>query len=725
MNNHFYNLKQQFLETWPRKRLQEMTLEEYTNLEKDSFCYWVEQKTIDLGSVRGGNAFKFGVYKKGSNSKTKKVNNRDSDGVYAWHTKYGSTAQEAFQSVKGSIIQIAEYAERNALKFIELIDLGDVYKWKIAFLYSDYKIINIFSHNILKECAYKLGYNSDETNYEELHKYIISKKGKKDFYEFSKEIWLNYREESTSETVEPQITAKSISIKGNIYNTIDDDVPPKLDVEILSKNFADLLLNMQDSPGQMLGVFGQWGRGKTYFINQVLKVLQLKHNKKASSDNRGNQFYHLKFHAWKYQDTEGVWAYLYQQINELYLTHKNDESLKSGNSFQRNICYPLTSKLNEKWLLLKLNFERNGVYGLIFFSILLIATGTISIAYPNFFKNITLLKSLLSGVLVFQSFKFFNDLWKLGDKGKRLVKKYTHKPSFNKLLGVQAEIQEELKHVLNAWMPIKHNAENPEKRLLLFVDDIDRCKEERLIQVIDALRVMLEDEEIMKRVIIVTAVDEDILERAIQWKYKNFIKSEKERESSLVKEYMDKLFIACIKLPALYLREKEQMIDNYAAKIGLEIIKEEEQVITEIEDTSSLEVNQENNTARTSVQGEENQDLPEKINYIIKQEELKLLKQFSLDLEGEVTPRQLRIFMYRYLLARNIGQSFNDNASLNIKWCTYVMDQIVKFRNQDLSDNNTSDSDKNSVVNEVKNISDISEKLKSSTQKIIDIVAPY
>ncbi|PHN99291.1 hypothetical protein CSC82_34795 [Rhodobacteraceae bacterium 4F10] len=646
MNNYFYELKKDFLNTWPRERLQKMTLEEYTNLDKDSFCYWVEQKTNDLGSIKGGSSFKFGVYKKGNNNKTEKTNNRDSDGEYAWHTKYGDTAQEAFETIRGYIIQIAGYAERNVLEYIQLIDLGNAYKWKIAFLYSNYNIINIFNHDALRSCAHSLGYSSEDTSYKELHKYILSKKGGLDFYDFSTELWKNIKGTVTASS-EHQNIDQTPSITGHTYSTIDDDVPPKLDVDILSNHFADLLLNMQDNPGQMLGVFGQWGRGKTYFMNQVLNSLELKHNEEASSDKIKNQFYFLKFHAWKYQDTEGVWAYLYQQITELYLTHKNNEDLKSGNNFQRKIWHPITSKLNETKLLLKLNIEKNGVFKLIFFLALIVVTIIISFYNPSFFKNITLINSFLAGLLIVQSFMFFIDLWKLGDKGKRLIKKYTDKPNFNKLLGVQAEIQEELKHVLNVWMNIKHDEKKPKKRLLLFVDDIDRCKEDRLIQVIDALRVMLEDKEIMKRVIIVAAVDEDILERAIQWKYKNFIDSE--RKSSLIKEYMDKLFIACIKLPALYTKEKEQMIDNYAAKIGIEIIKDEKQVQTSVieenQKTEKLENNIKDNQEKEELDSFEN----EKPNYVIKKEELKLLQQYAKDLEGNVTPRQLRIFMYRYL----------------------------------------------------------------------------
>jgi 5-methylcytosine-specific restriction protein B len=52
MNNQkLYDLKDSFLKEWPLERLKTMTLEEYTNLDKTSFCYWIEHITRDLGSV--------------------------------------------------------------------------------------------------------------------------------------------------------------------------------------------------------------------------------------------------------------------------------------------------------------------------------------------------------------------------------------------------------------------------------------------------------------------------------------------------------------------------------------------------------------------------------------------------------------------------------------------------------------------------------------------------
>ena len=41
-NAELYKLKEDFLKEWPIDRLKTMTIEEYTNLEKTSFCYSLE-----------------------------------------------------------------------------------------------------------------------------------------------------------------------------------------------------------------------------------------------------------------------------------------------------------------------------------------------------------------------------------------------------------------------------------------------------------------------------------------------------------------------------------------------------------------------------------------------------------------------------------------------------------------------------------------------------------
>lgn len=190
MNESLYQLKEDFLAEWPLSRIQEMSLDEYTNLDKTSFCYWLEAKTNDLGSIWGGSAYKFGIYKRRDISTTITVDNRITDGEYAWFQKYGTTKEEAFQTVKDIILSIIKNIQNNTLEKIDSIDLGDAYKWKIAFLYGNFNVVNIFKNESLLEAAISMGYKENNKNYAALNHFILSKKeAKQDYFEFTAELW--------------------------------------------------------------------------------------------------------------------------------------------------------------------------------------------------------------------------------------------------------------------------------------------------------------------------------------------------------------------------------------------------------------------------------------------------------------------------------------------------------------------------------------------------------
>ena len=189
-NQKLYDIKSNFLKEWPLSRIQNMTLEEYTNLEKTSFCYWLEAITSHVGSIWGGSAYKFGIYKRRDTSTTITVDNRITDGEYAWFHKYGKTRDEAFQTVKQIIIKIINNSLENKFEEIDSIDLGDAYKWKIAFLYGDFNLINIFKNESLFEAALSLGYKRNDKSYSILNRFILSKKNKgQEFFEFTQELW--------------------------------------------------------------------------------------------------------------------------------------------------------------------------------------------------------------------------------------------------------------------------------------------------------------------------------------------------------------------------------------------------------------------------------------------------------------------------------------------------------------------------------------------------------
>jgi len=187
-----YKLLEDFLQTWPIERLRSMTLEEYTNLNRqDSFCYWLEQRTNELGGITGGSSFKFGIYKRNNTDNEITISNALTDGEYAWFQKYGDSKEEAFHNVRNIIVQIAEFATNKEFDNIEEIDFGESTKWKIAFLYSEFQLINTFSKDMV--CSIldflNIEYSKDESRFSLSQKILSQKKEDEDFFEFGSKFW--------------------------------------------------------------------------------------------------------------------------------------------------------------------------------------------------------------------------------------------------------------------------------------------------------------------------------------------------------------------------------------------------------------------------------------------------------------------------------------------------------------------------------------------------------
>ena len=197
-NENLHKLKEDFLAYWPIERLELMTLEEYTDTNREnSFCYWLEHITRDLGSIVGGSSYKFGIYKRTSQSEVKEESNRTTDGEYAWFKKYGEESKEvAFETVKTIIIKIAKAAQNNTLPVIDDVDLGNAYKWKIAFLYGDYNCLNMFKLDALRIIASNLKLEYDnKTQISYFHQAILKRKTDEEaYFTYCHALWQQYQD---------------------------------------------------------------------------------------------------------------------------------------------------------------------------------------------------------------------------------------------------------------------------------------------------------------------------------------------------------------------------------------------------------------------------------------------------------------------------------------------------------------------------------------------------
>lgn len=183
-------LYNEFLSKFPMEELRNMKLDEYTNLNRDdSFCYWLESKTYELGSIWGGSSYKFGIYRYDKRPDNPSV--IVSDEEYAWYKKYNApNRDEAFEIVLKAIVKIAESALKGEFKTIEEdTTFGNVVKWKIAFLYANETLLPIYKRDMLEKAASKFGYSdSTKAKIYELQHFLMSQKGDKDLFDFYDEL---------------------------------------------------------------------------------------------------------------------------------------------------------------------------------------------------------------------------------------------------------------------------------------------------------------------------------------------------------------------------------------------------------------------------------------------------------------------------------------------------------------------------------------------------------
>lgn len=492
--------------------------------------------------------------------------------------------------------------------------------------------------------------------------------------------------------LETPIYTENTKVKYNPYSIKDSSIPPAFRVETIAAVFAEHIKNFSKESGQMLCVTGKWGRGKTYFVKEVCNQLGIDFEDNTSSKN--SKFHFVRFHAWKYQNTPAIWAYLYEVLLNNYVSTylrswRYDLLLKLLFSFLTVlilwlglVCFNPVF-LDIKYILIipflslsfllprigkiaKVNYFRKGWLSFSW-NILIVLVALGWSFYFSLPERIGILWDILTwsskGVALGLSLLKISSFLSLANKPlKQFLSNFSSIPSFQHVLGFQSEIQRELIAILKA------QASNS-KRLLLFIDDLDRCSENRMIEIVDALRVMLEDPEIIKRMIVLVAVDETKLKKAVRSKYKELYDKGNGDLKRLEMEYLDKLFISGIKLGALSQDDRIEFFKKIIEEDGNVLTNERSfsKINTESIDVKELgsQAKQSSSSKDPNVTNEAVTEQTDSKSEVIKELNDKEKKIFVEKLKeyNDLSPRQIRIIYYRYRLGRNLWARLNGDLN--------------------------------------------------------------
>jgi hypothetical protein len=483
-------------------------------------------------------------------------------------------------------------------------------------------------------------------------------------------------------------------------------------------DYADSVAEvLADAEGEVtFALFGAWGRGKTTLVRELSRRLL---------ERTGKPRYRtVWFNAWKYRSPPEVWAHLYERLATGFrsdgwkatlartlranLARRGLHETSLAMLFLAVSLIPLIPKLDWLW------------YGV---SLLVGAIGLMTAIWASLAVNKT------STVM------------------KRVWERYSHLPTHQDKLGLQATIGNDLRYLLTGWIPspfvrnpgpalgdsiflgeetsedhrphraalacffvavlavascmlygLSHFADQvtgwgrllfaapvlwlllwvwisklvgtvgrTAERVLLIVDDLDRCLPQQMLEIIESVKLLVEEPGVRERLQVMVLVDESVLARAIIQRFDHLVNVDHRSELAagerrrIVREHLDKLFLGYLRLGRLTDSDVDDLVRGFAPADS----SRESSLRTDFQPTITPQPSAINsNAVRVSTADEP--ALPaggtpsfDAAPRTFTTEELDAIQRRCRDLlkghDGDrIGPRAIRSFVFRYQLARRL-----------------------------------------------------------------------
>lgn len=285
---------------------------------------------------------------------------------------------------------------------------------------------------------------------------------------------------------------------------------------------AELIKGLIDEPGMLpitIGVFGDWGSGKSSIMESLRKAYDIENEKSTVC---------LQFNGWVLEGYDDAKAALIESI------------LKR---FEENKSLPQKAKAKLKKLSKSVKWMRA------------IGFGVKNVAVPLVAASLT--GGLSLGPQIFEWIKsHVSDPQQIADAVKDLdfdkfKEKYLNEDaevSLEEQYQVVRKFRDDFKEMLD---------ESNVNKLIVLIDDLDRCLPDRIIDNLEAIKLFLN----VENTAFVIGADQRIVRDAIRHRYKDLIARDEEEENKrVVVDYLEKLIQIPYNLPKLSESEVETYI---------------------------------------------------------------------------------------------------------------------------------------------------------------------
>jgi len=432
-----------------------------------------------------------------------------------------------------------------------------------------------------------------------------------------------------------------------------------LDRDKLVAAFEGMFVHTEDVEGFTVALLGDWGEGKS----TMMKLLE-----KRLKENHPGRFDFATFDAWEYENTDNIAAGLSQEVVK-------------GLQFKWNIWKKVVLLLSfiiiEHW--------KSMVVKLLY---LMIPCAVVLLMYY--------LKVLPSeyyqyfhygfwGVLLFLSIYVYRNAKSIFEHPLLTsMETYLRLPDYGKHLGLIPVLKRQIKILcrlkLNA-IKISRYKWGKDRKLIVFVDDLDRCKTDCIAGVLDAVRLVMS----ISNVIVMIGIDYRIAFKAMENYYEKLGDIERDK-SDIARDYLGKI----IQLPVRLLPSSPKAVRKYVenklfsdARI-VEGIKKDEGIHTEGVVKPKKEIIG-HDRARNGEDVQKTEE-PKSMEEIIKDTTIERDMFFNLaEKYGFTNPRQLLRLRnsYRFLKVMDLEEKYDREILMkNIFWQEFLNNWTPTIRRQ-------------------------------------------
>jgi hypothetical protein len=339
-------------------------------------------------------------------------------------------------------------------------------------------------------------------------------------------------------------------------NAADTDL---LGFAIHADSLASIILRDETKPPLVVGVYGPWGSGKSTFMQLVKQSLTRRATLVGTADRLTRrqhiaQFFKdipgrfkkrppvtprpeliiLEYDAWAYADAPKLWAGLVAQIAK---------ELDAQLGFRGRLTYIVNFRMKQLRNALLWGLVPVAVYigGQLWNEFARTVLQSTFIA-----DGLTLISSAFWGIKLFQAQK-----QPVSASIETLTAKFDTEP----MSGVVHSIQDEVKNALNTKFPqpkpedsarrdttqsdIAQRVRENKLKIVVLIDELDRCPLERVVDILEAIKLFL-SEEIF---IVLMAIDTRVAAEAIRLHYKDV------KNPDLPHEYLEKIVQLPLQVP--------------------------------------------------------------------------------------------------------------------------------------------------------------------------------